>query len=125
MPPIKRISFDNGILIEGDGIPSVNFTFAQFPSSGNLSQRETRLNQLVQRVYEDWVRLDTLDPADPVRQTLPTLLVNERIERQAGVDYLVTTVMWAQVHVFSVNPWRYTIRCQNPELGPIAGEWWL
>jgi hypothetical protein len=33
--------------------------------------------------------------------------------------------MWVAVHFFEDDPLDFTVKCQNRELGPITGEWWL
>ena len=118
MPAIKEISFLNGIKIVGDGIPSVDITIAQFPQTGSLSNREVTLNKLLQSYYEDKKLLSDLS-FDSVR--LGQLLPYERIEKIGGKDYLVTTLMYTQVHIYSLNPLKYIICCSD---NPITGEWW-
>lgn len=121
MPPIKEISFADGIRIVGDGIPSIEVKLAQFPSTGAMASRETTLNKTIQANYEDRKLLSDFPLDDPVRQSPPILTSNERIEKIAGKDYLITTLMYVQVHLYSLSPLKYTIRCSD---SPITGEWW-
>ena len=121
MPAIKEISFADGIRIVGDGIPSIEVKLAQFPKTGTLVSRETTLNKLIQEKYEETVLLSSLEPDDRLLQALPILLPCERIEKITGKDYLITTRMFVQVHIYSLSPLKYTIRCSD---NPITGEWW-
>ena len=121
MPPIKEISFANGIKIVGDGIPSVDIAFAQFPSTGTLGNREANLNKLIQGKYEEKVLLSSLEADDRVRQLSPMLLPCERIEKIGGKGYLITTVMYVKIHLYSLSPLKYNICCSDE---PITGEWW-
>ena len=123
MPDVVSIDFNDGVRIVTSR-KTVSLPVANFPS-GNLGQKEARVNRFLQEQFEDRISLADFDPADPVRQTPPVLLVNERIEQVGGTDNLVTTWQWVSFHIFSLSPLRYTIRVQNPELGPITGEWWL
>lgn len=113
MPPIKEISFQDGVKIMGDGIPSVDITVAQFPSTGNLASRQANLNKLIQDYYEDKKLLSDFPLDDPVRQNPPILLPRERIEKIAGKDYLITTLMFVKVIIYSLNPLKYNIRCSD------------
>lgn len=138
MPPIVRVDFSDGILIECDGLPSVHITLAstsissesvggktylvaEFPKTGTLANREATLNKLIQEYYENKVLLSSLPADDQTRQVPPILSPDERIEKISGKDYLITTLMWIQVHLYSLSPLKYTTRCSDL---PITGEWW-
>ena len=122
MPDVVSIDFTDGVRIVTSR-KTISLPVANFPS-GNLAQKEARVNQFLQEQFEDLVALADLEPDDRVKQMPPSLLINERIEKRGGIDYLVTTWQWVSFHIFSVSPLKYTIRIDNPELGPITGEWW-
>src|SRR3990167_3467480 len=122
MPDVVSIDFTDGVRIVTSR-KTVNLPVANFPA-GNLPQKEARVTQFLQEQFEDWLPFSEIDPADPVKQTPPILLINERVERRGGQDYLVTTWQWVAFHIFSLSPLRYTIRVRNPELGPVIGTWW-
>lgn len=119
MPPIKEISLAGGIRIVGDGIPSIEVKLAQFPVTGTLASREAAVNKLIQGYYEDKTLLSSLLADDPAR--LGILADNQRIEKISGKEYLIATLMWVQVHLYSLSPLKYTIRCSD---FPITEEWW-
>jgi len=111
MPPIKEVSFANGIKIVGNNIPSVDITFAQFPSTGTLANRQAALNKLIQDFYEDKKLLSDFPLDDPVR--LGQLLPCERIKKIGEKDYLITTLMYVKVIIYSLSPLKYNIRCSD------------
>ena len=126
MPAIKEISFADGIRIEGDGIPSVwikEIDFPKIPPGEAEKEREMEgiLTRDLQANYEEKVLLSSLEADDRLLQALPILLPCERIEKISGKDYLITTRMFVQVHLYSLSPLKYTIRCSDD---PITGEWW-
>ena len=124
MPSIKQIDFSDGIRIEGSGIPDVWIKEEAFPkiSPGEAEKEremEGILSRDIQANYEVKTLLSDIPNDDPVR--LGQLLPCERIEKIAGKNYLITTIMYVQVHVFSTSPLKYTVRCSDL---PITGEWW-
>lgn len=121
MPDIRSISFADGIRIEDStGIFQVSAAnIVALP--GNLKLIENRLNTLLQEHYESRYLLVDFEPDHRVRQDPPVLRDWERIEG----DELVVTRMYIQAHIFSLSPLKHTLRCQNKELGPITGDWWL
>ncbi len=129
MPPIKEISFADGIRIVGDGIPSVWVKQADFPkiSPGEAEKEremEGQLTKTIQANYEEKKLLSDLaleNPDDRVLQPSPVLLPCERIEKISGKDYLVTIRMFVQVYVYSYSSLRYNICCSD---NPITGVWW-
>ena len=125
MPPIKSIDFSDGIRIVGSGIPDVWIKKADFPKiSPGEAEKEREMEGIltrdVQSNYEVKTPLSDFPNDDPVK--LGQLLPNERIEKVTGKDYLITTVMYVAVHVFSTSPLKYTVRCSDL---PIGGEWWV
>jgi len=127
MPPIKSVDFSDGIRIEGSGIPDVwvkEKDFPKIPPGEAEKEREMEgiLSRDLQANYEVKTLLSEFPSDDSVRQDPPQLVPNERIERIKGRDYLITTIMYVQAHVFSTNPLKYTVRCSD---SPIGGEWWL
>ena len=124
MPSIKQIDFSDGIRIVGSGIPDVWIKEKDFPkiSPGEAEKEremEGILSRDIQANYEVKTLLSDIPNDDPVR--LGQLLPCERIEKIAGKNYLITTIMYVQVHVFSTSPLKYTVRCSDE---PITGEWW-
>ena len=126
MPPIKEINLSDGIRIVGSGIPSVWIHGANFPQVSDAQILEENLNNLIQSQYEKWTPLSEYPNDDPVKnKPKPILLINERIEKMQGKEYLVAVTMYVAIHVFSTNPLKYTVKCQNSRSGAIGGEWWL
>ena len=124
MPSIKQIDFSDGIRIVGSGIPDVWIKEKDFPkiSPGEAEKEremEGILSRDIQANYEVKTLLSDIPNDDPVR--LGQLLPCERIEKITGKDYLITTIMYVAVHVFSTSPLKYTVRCSDE---PITGEWW-
>jgi len=127
MPPIKSVDFSDGIRIVGSGIPPVWIKKADFPKiSPGEAEKEREMEGIltrdVQSNYEVKTPLSDFPSDDPVKQDPPQLLPNERIEKVTGKDYLITTVMYVAVHVFSTSPLKYTVRCSDESIG---GEWWV
>ena len=128
MPPIKSIDFSDGIRIVGsDFLPTVwikEKDFPKIPPGEAEKEREMEgiLSRDIQANYEVKTLLSGFLADDPVRQSPPILLPVERIEKISGKDYLITTLMFVQVHVYSLSPLKYTIVCSDL---PIGGEWWL
>lgn len=126
MPPIRGIDLSDGIRIIGSGVPSVWVHGTDFPAIADAQILEGNLNNLIQSQYEKWTPLSEYPDDDPVKnKPKPILLINERIEKISGTSYLVSIKMYIAVHVFSTDPLKYTVCCQNSRVGPIGGEWWL
>ena len=124
MPLIKSVDFSDGIRIIGSGIPYAWIKKADFPKIAPGEAEKERemegiLSRDIQANYEVKTLLSDIPNDDPVR--LGQLLPCERIEKIAGKNYLITTIMYVQVHVFSTSPLKYTVRCSDY---PITGEWW-
>ena len=128
MPPVKSIDLSDGIRIVGSGVPSVWIKGQDFPKippgeAEKEREMEGRLTDDLQANYEVKTLLSEYPDDDPVRQG--QLLINERIEKIRGKNYLVAITMYVAVHIFSTSPLKYTVMCQNSRLGEIGGEWWL
>lgn len=122
MPPIKEISSADGIKIDCEGLASYWLKLVDFPKTQSWITPEAYggiLTDLIQPQYEQKFLVSSLssDYHDGLTQLLP----NERIEKIQGKDYLVITTMFVQVHIYSLSPLKYTIRCSDE---PITGEWW-
>lgn len=130
MPPVRQVDLSDGIKIVGSGVPSVWIKEADFPKippgeAEKEREMEGILSRDLQANYEIQTLLSDIPDDDPVKQDPPELFINERIEKIKGKWYLITTLMYVAIHVFSTSPLKYTIKCQNRELGAIGGEWWL
>ena len=88
------------------------------------AEAEGRCKKKVNQSLEVWTLLSEFPADDPVRQDPPVLLDNERIEKVKGKNYLVTTLAYFDVHIFSFEPLRFITRINGLEAGPITGEWW-
>jgi len=126
MPSIKAVDLNDGIRIVGSGIPDVwvkEKDFPNIPPGEAEKEREMEgiLTRDLQANYEVKTLLSDFPSDDSVRQDPPILVPNERIEKITGKDYLITTIMYVAVHVFSTSPLKYTARCSDY---PIIGEWW-
>ncbi len=120
MPDVRSIDLTNGIRIDGCGkiVEANAVTIVAYP--GNQDKKEQRLNEWLQQQYEVRFQLADYEPDHRVRQVPPSLHAWERIE---GAE-LVVTRMYVQAHIYTLSPLKVTVRCQNVEAGPIAGEWW-
>lgn len=130
MPPIKEVDLSDGIRIVGSGVPSVWVKEVDFPNiSPGEAEKEREmegvLSEDLQINYEIQTLLSDYPFDDPSRQEPPELLINERIEKIRGKDYLVAVTMYVAVHIFTYSPLKYTVMCQNSRIGPIGGDWWL
>lgn len=130
MPPIKSIDFSDGIRITSNNFPEVwikEKDFPKIPPGEAEKEREMEgiLSRDLQANYEVKTLLSEYPPDDPVMQDPPRLLINERIEKIKGKDYVVAITMYIAVHVYSTSPLKYTVKCQNSRAGSIGGEWWL
>jgi len=128
MPPVKSIDLSDGIRILSHNFPEVwvkEKDFPKIPPGEAEKEREMEgiLSRDLQANYEVQTLLSEYPDDDPVKQG--QLLINERIEKIKGKDYVVAVTMYVTVHVFSTNPLKYTVKCQNSRLGEIGGEWWL
>ena len=128
MPPIKGVDLSDGIRIIGSGVPSIWIKLKDFPKvSPGEAEKEREMEGIltrdIQSNYEVKTLLSDYPPEDPV--SLGQLLINERSEKIKGKNYIVAVTMYVAVHIFSANPLKYTVCCQNSRANPIGGEWWL
>ncbi len=132
MPPIRGIDLSEGIKMlhnHRDDVFLLN-TSCVVGVGENLEDFNQRVTRIVQTQYEySWSLKDPSWEGDLGRigaKPKPILLPNERIEKIGGKDYYIVTEMFVAIHFDSYNPlsWPPKIMCQNPELGPIIGEWW-
>ena len=123
MPAIRGVDLSEGIRILGSGNRSDTFIpLTEFPA-GSEAKIELLLVSLIQPNYEKTVLLSDYPPEDPAKQNPPQLLINQRIEKRQGKNYLISTEMYVAIHVFFTSPLKYTIKCQNGHSGQIEGEW--
>ncbi len=134
MPSIKEVSFADGIKIVGSGVTDGSRTaevlLAAFPDYSGQPDAEAKLEAaltaLLQPTYESELLVSDIHPDDPVRQDPAVLAPFERIEKKQGKDRLITTSVFVAVHVIDIGPpAKCTVRCGNPEDGPVTGDWWL
>ena len=78
--------------------------------------------QVRKQSLEVWTLLSDFLADDPVRNGV--LQDNERIEKVKGKTYLVITLSYIDIHIFSQDPLRFTVKINGLEAGPITGEWW-
>jgi len=78
--------------------------------------------QVRKQSLEVWTLLSDFLADDPVRNGV--LQDNERIEKVKGKTYLVITLSYIDIHIFSQDPLRFTVKVNGLEAGPITGEWW-
>ena len=126
MPAIRSIELldDRIRIIKGNG-QEVIMLIADLPIKPNATPEQASLfaTEYLQKLFEYSWRLD--DPSwegDLGRIGTGPLLPNERIETIQGKDTYIIREMFAAVHVFSLNPIKYTTRFSDL---PIGGEWWL
>ena len=128
MPAIKSIELldDRVRIIKGNG-QEIVMLIADLPIKPNTTIEQASLftTEYLQASFESAWRLD--DPSwgdadDRIHLPVPILLPNEKIERRQGKDWYVIWECFAAVHVFSLNPIKYTTMFSDL---PIVGEWWL
>ena len=131
MPSIRGIDIqsDRVIITMTNGMEkTMLLSDVKIPPNTTIEQADALATQYLQNMYEQsWALDDPSWEGDLGRIGLvpPVLLPNERIEKIKGKDSYIVTEMFVAVHFFSLNPIKFTVRCQNPELGAIGGEWWL
>lgn len=104
-----------------DGMPTLTINITQVPSWIDITTTETYINAQIERYLEVWTPISSLPKDDPVRNGI--LNDNERIESQ-GRDYLVTTLGYGAIHIFSLSPLKFTTRFNGLDSGPVTGTWW-
>ena len=131
MPSIRGVDIqsDRVIITMTNGMEkTMLLSDVKIPPNVTIEQADAMATEYLQKMYEQsWTLDDPSWEGDLGRIGLvpPVLLPNERIEKVKGKDTYIVIEMFVAVHFFSLNPIKYTIRCQNSELGPIGGEWWL
>lgn len=129
MPPIRGIDIqsDRVIITMSNGMAkTMLLSDVKIPPHTTIEQADSLATQYLQVMYEQsWTLDDPSWEGDLGRIGQGVLLPNERIEKIKGKNTYVVTEIFVAVHFYSLNPIRYTIKCQNPELGAIGGEWWL
>ncbi len=127
MPPVREINTDGGLyikmsngLIFRDTAVQMQARLAAIP--GNLKKKEASYNNWLQS-QEPFQKVYPVAEYDPnhLVNTDPGSLPPWRI--MAGA-YVGEIIMWIAVHFFDASPLRFTVKCQNKEIGPITGEWW-
>lgn len=126
-PPVTAINYNfeavgNGIIlhISCKGLPDIALKYSDIPKI-NLAIAEWAARRYVQRSFEVWIPVRDFPVDDPVRNKLnPILLDNERIEN----DYLVITLAYFDIHIYSLNPLRFTTRINGLDAGHPTGNWW-
>ena len=128
MPPVRKLSVSDGIYIElSDGTvfqqtaAEVQAKLTTYP--GNLKKKESSYNNWLQ-AQVPFMKTYSLDEYEPDHQT-HTDPDNLPVWRILSGAYVMEVTMWVAVHFYDDDPLRLTIKCQNKELGPIEGEWWL
>lgn len=118
MPSIKEIDLSNGIRIVGSALPDFDLLSIDFPASADVADLEAKLTAMLQFQYEVRKKLNTFPNDDPIRQHPAVLPYNCRI----AAGNLIITQMYVAIHVSSLAPLEYNIRCSD---FPIGGNWWL
>ena len=137
-PPIVSVTYNFDAILDTDGVlsidnvglPDVHCTKAKVKEKvkakvkGGVTEYDAKaLKDDIQANYEIWTLLSAFSVDDPVRNGI--LLDNERIEQKAGKDYLVITLAYFDIHIYSLEPLRFVTRISGLDAGPIEGEWWL
>jgi len=112
---VVRIDRSDGITIQTSSRGILQLKKASFPT-GNIAAVESKVNQILQGWYEDKIPLSQIAADDPVK--LGVLQPNERIEG----NQLITVTMYVRVHIFSLSPLDFEIRCS---VEPILDDWWV
>ena len=128
MPPVCEINTDDGLYIRMTGGQVFHDTAIQMQARlgsypGNLKKKEESYNNWLQSQvpFQSVFPVGEYDPDHRVNVD-PDNLPPWRILAGAFVGEIT---MWVVVHFFDDDPLDFTVRCQNKELGPITGDWWL
>ena len=137
-PPVISVAYNFNAILDTDDVltidnvelPNVHCTKAKVKEKvkakvkGGVTEYDaTALRNDIQSHYEIWVLLSEFTADDPVRNGV--LLDNERIEKVTSKDYLVITLAYFDIHIYSLEPLRFVTRINGLDAGPIIGEWWL
>ena len=127
MPPVREINTDDGLYIKLSNGLVFHDTAAQMQARlaatpGNLKKKEASYNNWLMS-QEPFIKIYPVGEYDGDHQVNddPGNLPVWRIMAGAFVGEVI---MWVAVHFYNDNPLSFTTKCQNKELGPIAGEWW-
>ena len=116
LPSISKIDLSDGIRITGSTLPDFNLSVKRFPV-GTIPEVEAGINALLKTNYAVRTSLLSLSKDDPLRKLSPILATKQEI-----VDSeVVTTRMFAEIHIFSLKPLEYTVICSD---APIQNDWW-
>ena len=128
MPPLRSIDLTDGINIVMTG--NVEFLESRLNVldrlagvAGNLKKKEAKLNEWLQLqppFAHTYLRADY--DQDHQVWTDPD---NLPVWRWVDDDNVIEVSMWIWIHIIDDAPLTMTSKCQNKELGPITGEWWL
>ena len=126
MPAIRAIELldDRIRIIKGNG-QEVIMLIADLPIKPNTTPEQASLfaTDYLQKLFEySWPLDDPSWEGDLGSVGQGILLPNERIETIKGKDTYIIREMFAAVHVFSLNPIKYTTIFSD---SLIEGEWWL
>lgn len=128
MPPVREIETIDGLRIVMTNGVVFHDTAAQMQARlastpGNLKKKEKAYNNWLQsqEPFQKMYPAAEYDP-DHLVNTDPGNLPPWRI--MAGA-YIGEIIMWVAVHFYSANPLSFIPCCQNREIGPIGGDWWL
>ena len=139
-PPVISVTYnfnavldtDDVLFIDNVELPDIHCTKAKMKAKAKAKGQVETADEValrikkeeVQPAYEIWTLLSDFPADDPVRQSPPILLDNERIEKVKGKDYLVITLAYFDIHIYSLEPLGFITRINGLEAGPITGEWW-
>ena len=128
MPPFRSLDLTDGINLVMTG----NFQFLESETNvlgrlagiaGNLKKKELKFNEWLQmqEPFAHTYLRSEYEPDHPV-WTDPD---NLPVWRWVDGDNVIEVSMWIWIHIIDDAPLTMTSKCQNKELGPITGEWWL
>jgi hypothetical protein len=128
MPPIREIDCNDGLYIKMTSGAVFHETAAQMKARldsfpGNLKKKEA--------AYNTWLQSqEPFQKVYPVAEYDPDHLVNLDPDnlppwRIIAGAYVGEIIMWVAVHFYDDDPLSFVAKCQDKEIGPITGEWWL
>jgi hypothetical protein len=109
------------LMVVMSGMPTLVVRQTDVQSWASIDVVELTINTLIQRQLEIWTPLTNFPKDDPVRNGI--LCDNERIET-SGRDYLVTTLGYGAIHIYSLSPFKFITRFNGLDAGPVTGVWW-
>ena len=119
MPPIRRISYQDGLHVETTGtLANIDWSEVEVLAMGmDVAMLEANMQYNLQVQYQRRDKKNTWPPDHRLRDNPPVLKPNEK---EDGQD-IITTLMFVDVHVFSRSPLNFTVKFSN---SPISGDWW-